>query len=73
METGYMGNLSTEQFIYSVVCDRDFVLLLSDQCIAGAYLGIFQIHVIYFIRNGIYHNFCLYFVFYDGRSIGFDV
>ena len=68
-----MGNLSTEQFIYSVVCDRDFVLLLSDQCIAGAYLGIFQIHVKKKKQNGIYHNFCLYLVFYDGRSIGFDV
>lgn len=59
-----MDYLSAEYVICFMVCDCDIVLLLSDQCIAGTYMGIIQIYCIYFIWNDFYSNFCVYFVFY---------
>ena len=62
METCYMDYLSAEYVICFMVYDCDIVLLLSDQCIAGTYMGIIQIYCIYFIWNDFYSNFCVYFV-----------
>ena len=64
-----MDYLSAEYVICFMVCDCDIVLLLSDQCIAGTYMGIIQIYCIYFIWNDFYSNFCVYFVFYHRWSV----
>ena len=64
-----MDYLSAEYVICFMVYDCDIVLLLSDQCIAGTYMGIIQIYCIYFIWNDFYSNFCVYFVFYHRWSV----
>ena len=55
-----MDYLSAEYVICFMVCDCDIVLLLSDQCIAGTYMGIIQIYCIYFIWNG--SQFSTYYI-----------
>lgn len=59
-----MDYLSAEYVICFMVCDCDIVLLLSDQCIAGTYMGIIQIYCIYFIWNDftVISAFILYFI-----------
>ena len=64
-----MDYLSAEYVICFMVYDCDIVLLLSDQCIVGTYMGIIQIYCIYFIWNDFYSNFCVYFVFYHRWSV----
>ena len=61
-----MDYLSAEYVICFMVCDCDIVLLLSDQCIAGTYMGIIQIYCIYFIWNDFYSNFCVILYFITG-------
>ena len=65
-----MGYLSTDYIIYAVVRDRNLILLLSDQCITGTYMGIVQIYSVYFIRNDFYSDFCIYSVLYYRWSVG---
>lgn len=39
MEVDHLDRISAKYIITSLVCDRDFIFLLSDQCFSGAYLG----------------------------------